>query len=174
MSIDVNLPVLTGRMARRRLVITGTDPPESSSWPEPGEQVRITIPYHAMVDFFGKVSPGYSEELEWPAIDAEKYDETQPELLQVCVKSDGTLEILFSEEPSVDNLSAAALVDGEEVTWVLGQDRYSVRSENALASGAHTLAVGTGPLDLVDLGLASPFSESFQVSAGGELVFSAP
>jgi len=172
--IDVNLPVLTGRMARRRLVITGTDPPENSSWPEPGEQVRLTIPHYALVDFFGKVSTGYSKEFEWPGSDSVKDDETQPELLQVCVGSDGTLEVLFSEEPSVDSLSAAILVDGQSLTWILGQDRYSIRSDSTLAEGTHTLDIGTGALDLAGLGLASPFNESFEVGGDGKLVFSAP
>jgi len=167
-TIAVEQPVVTGRQARRRLVITTTGPPAAQT------QVRLTIPAAALQDqFLNQPSGDYQLTFAWPANDSVLQD-TKPIQLQRVTLRDRYLEIELSEEPDLATASAIH-VDGAAATWTLGDDRYTLKSTIAFPVGSHTLSIGTALADLNGGTLADAFSKTFTVAeSGAEALFEAP
>jgi len=173
-ALTASQPVLTGRQAGRRLVLTPDEAPED------GADLELVIPATALRDLFGNVAgTGATEQVTWPAAggDLLVHDDVAPEIEQVCVTSGGILEVSLSEPPDLAAASALFQLDGATVTWSLDADGYTLRTTGAVTAGVHTLSAGTGaPLDLAGLGLSAPWSETFTVSATAPetLVYSTP
>ncbi|HEY9420625.1 MAG TPA: RHS repeat-associated core domain-containing protein, partial [Thermoanaerobaculia bacterium] len=169
LEIAATQPVVTGRQARRRLVLAlqGTPPAADT-------QVRLTIPAAALQDsFLNQPAQSYEVTFAWPGADAVVQDNKAIQLQRVAVR-DGFLEIELSEEPALATTSAIQL-DGAAVTWTLGDDRYTLRSATALPAGAHALAIGTALADLDGGTLAETFNANPSLTAGGgSAVFEAP
>ena len=158
LAISVSQPVVTGRQARRRLVITTTDPPAEET------NVELVIPAAALVDQAEQeASADYVKSFQWPAGEAIVDDTAAPRLDTVCVKGD-QLEIQLSEEPDLTQFQSVVTVDGLELTWTVGADRYTLISQT-LSSGSHSLSMPAGvALDLNGLGLATSYSETFEIA----------
>ena len=172
-AFSVTQPVLTGRQAGRRLVLTPAEAPAE------GADLELVVPAGALRDLFGNVAAtGATEQITWPAAGGDLLvrDDVAPEIEQVCVTTGGVLEVSLSEPPDLASASALFQLDGAAVTWALDPDGYTLLTTAAVSSGAHTLSAGTEPLDLAGLGLATAWSESFSVSATSPetLVYSAP
>ncbi|MGH7487173.1 MAG: RHS repeat-associated core domain-containing protein, partial [bacterium] len=167
-SITVTQPVLTGRQARRRLVITTTGPPATDT------QVRLSLPATALQDaFLNQPEQDYQLTFAWPSTDA-VFQDTKPIEVERVAVVDGFLEIELSEEPDFATTSAIE-IDGGPIAWTLGEDRYTLKSVNPLAAGTHTLAIGTSLSDLNGSILAQVFSSNLSVVAHENLaVFEAP
>ena len=176
--IKVTRPVLTGRQARRRLVISGVDPPEeeTSTWPEAGDLVQLEIPVSALEDAFDNVAnEGYTKSFTWPAIGEIVEDLAAPRLDRVCLTGDGRVEIEFTEEVSTVSADVEMEIDGVAVVWISDPDRYVLRSQDSLDQGNYHLTIGTGPLDLSGKGLGGGYSKTFTVTPVTEaVVYSAP
>ena len=176
--IEVARPILTGRQARRRLVISGVDPPEaeSSTWPEAGDLVQLQIPVSALEDAFGNVaSEGYTKNFTWPAVGEIVEDMAAPRLDRICVTTDGRVEIELTEEISTASANTEIEIDGVSVIWTADPDGYVLRSQDPLGPGSYQLNIGTGSLDLSGKGLSVARSETFIVTPGKEsVVYSAP
>ena len=176
--IEVARPILTGRQARRRLVISGVDPPEaeSSTWPEAGDLVQLQIPVSALEDSFDNVaSEGYTKSFTWPAVGEIVEDLAAPRLDRICVITDGRVEIELTEEISTVSANAEIEIDGVSVIWTVDPDGYVLRSQDPLGPGSYQLSIGTGSLDLSGKGLSGGHSETFTVTLGKEaVVYSAP
>ncbi|HEX3553446.1 MAG TPA: Ig-like domain-containing protein [Thermoanaerobaculia bacterium] len=166
--VMVTQPVLTGREARRRLLITITGPPAADT------QVRLTIPAAALQDsFLNQPAQDFQLTFAWPAGDAVVQDDKPIQLQRVAVR-DGFLEIELSEEPNLATTSAIQ-IDGASITWALGDDRYTLKSTNPLTIGSHVLAIGTALADLNGSALAQAFTANVSVAAHENLaVFEAP
>ncbi len=160
--IEVTQPVDTGRQARRRLIVTTTDPPAA------GTEVRLAIAPAALTDFFFN-RPAEPLELTfpWPAADTILHDATRPRLAQVLVR-EGRLEIELTEEPDLAGAAAAITVDGAAVSWALNADRYTLLADDELGPGNHEVTISTAPLDLAGLGLAEALSTSVTLTSGTE------
>ncbi|HEX4965393.1 MAG TPA: Ig-like domain-containing protein [Thermoanaerobaculia bacterium] len=159
--VTVTQPVVTGREARRRLLIT-TTPPAADT------QVRLTIPAAALQDsFLNQPAQDFQYTFAWPAGDAVLQDNKPIQLQRVAVR-DGFLEIELSEEPSLATTSAIQ-IDGAPTTWVLGDDRYTLKTPNALTVGVHAVAIGTALADLNGSTLAQAFSANVSVTAHGNV-----
>jgi YD repeat-containing protein len=170
LTVTVAQPVLTGRQARRRLVITTTGPPAA------GHSIRLTFPAAALVDLFGNhgeaPAGGLTWTFPWPANDQVVEDSTAPRVEQACF-DDGRLELQLSEEVDLAQIAEVVRVDGAAVTWTPSEDGYSLHAE--VGPGAHHLAIGTGPLDFAGNGLETAFSLSFNAGSGEKrTLFSAP
>ncbi|HEX6904369.1 MAG TPA: Ig-like domain-containing protein [Thermoanaerobaculia bacterium] len=166
---EVTQPVLTGRQARRRLVISlAAAPPAAET------QVRLKIPAAALQDsFLNQPAQDYELTFAWPAADAVLQDSDAIELQRVAVHN-GILEIELSEEPDLATTSAI-LVDGAAIPLTVGEDRYTLKSASALPPGAHTVAIGTTLADLNGNTLAQAFSGALSATATGIAVaFVAP
>ena len=160
--IEVMQPVASGRQARRRLIVTTTDPPA------PATEVRLTIAPAALSDFFfNRLAEPFELAFPWPAADTILHDTTAPRLAQVLVR-DGRLEIGLTEEPDLAAAAAVIAVDGAAVTWTLSADRYTLLADDELAPGNHQVTISTAPLDLAGLGLAEAFSTSVTLTSGTE------
>ncbi len=166
---EVVQPVVTGRQARRRLVISLAGAP-----PVAETQVRLKIPAAALQDsFLNQPAQDYELTFAWPAADAVLQDSDAIELQRVAVR-DGILEIELSEEPSLTTTSAI-LVDGAAIPLTVGEDRYTLKSASALPPGAHTVAIGAALADLNGNTLSQAFSGSLSATATGTAVaFVAP
>ena len=148
--LTADLPILTGRQARRRLIITTTDPPA------PGANLRLILPAALMVDtFLNTATEDFALDFTWPDTDDVLFDDTAPRLEKVLVK-DGHVELELTEEPDLTTTDAI-LIDSEPVTWELDETRYKLVTTAPIDTGAHTLEVGTGLTDLAGLPLTEPF-----------------
>ena len=157
LSINVAQPVATGREANRRLVITFP-----GSAPAPQTEVRLTLPAAALVDsFLNQPAQDYQLTFTWPESDAVVQDNKAITLQRVAVH-DGYLEIGLSEEPDLATTSAIQ-VNGAPVTWALGEDRYTLKSQTLLSKGTYTLAIGTTLADLNGGTLAQAFTTTVSI-----------
>ncbi len=167
--IEVAQPIVTGRQARRRLVITTTGPP-----PAEDTEVRLTIPAAALRDsFLNQPAQSFELTFAWPEADAVLLDDTPIRIDRIAVRQ-GVLEIGLTEEPSLASASAIQ-IDGAAATWTLSEDRYTLTANSPLAAGSHTLSIGTGVADLDGNALAEPYTNTF--TAGGQAtldLFEAP
>ncbi|MCP3995803.1 MAG: RHS repeat-associated core domain-containing protein [bacterium] len=156
MPITVAQPVQRGKQARRRLMITTTDPPAD------GDEVRFTLEPAAAVDLFhNRLAATFTHTFSWSAADSLLLDEAAPEVSLVIVR-DGIVEIELSEE--IDPSTAASiLIDGAVTIWSPGTDPYTLVAESALDAGSHQLTIDTQPLDLGGRGLDEAFSLTFAV-----------
>jgi hypothetical protein len=135
-------PVVIGREANRRLVISLTGPA-----PAPQTQVRLTLPAAALQDsFLNRPAQDFELTFAWPESDAVVQDNKAIQLQRAGIH-DGYLEIELSEEPNLAT-TTAILVDGAASTWTLEDDRYTLKSAAVLPPGPHTLAIGTTMADL--------------------------
>jgi RHS repeat-associated protein len=169
MSIAIEQPVTTGRQARRRFIVTTTDPPAADT------QVRLTIPPGALQDtFLNQPSAAFELTFAWPAADAVVQDETPIKIERVALRA-GRLEIELNEEPDLATANAAIQVDGAAAAWTLGDDRYTLKSAAVLPDGSHTVAIATTLTDLSGDALAQAFGTTFtQTGAETRDVFEAP
>ena len=176
--IEVMRPVLTGRQARRRLVMSSVDPPESegSTWPEAGDLVQLVIPVSALEDAFDNVAnEGYTKSFSWPAVDEVVEDQAAPRLDRICVTTEGRIEIELTEEVSTHSAGMEIEIAGGTVTWTADPDGYVLRSQDPLEPGSYRVTIGTGSLDLSGKGLDVGYSEAFTVTPATEaVVYSAP
>jgi RHS repeat-associated protein len=86
----------------------------------------------------------------------------------------GIVEVELSEEPNLVT-TGAIQIDGATAAWVLGDDRYTLKSANPVAPGSHALAIGTTLADLNGGTLAEAFTANLSVAAHENLaVFEAP
>jgi RHS repeat-associated protein len=159
LSLTLSQPIRTGRQALRRIALEVADPPE------PGSEVRLTIAADAIQDlFFNPLAEDYQLTFTWPeSSDVVLQDATPPEIHEIFLRQ-GHLEITLSETPDMSLVSAAFEVDGGSVAWTLAEDTYTLRSDDPLAPGDHTLRVAPGnPFDLAGLGVAELFEQDFTV-----------
>ncbi len=163
-------PVRTGRMKHRRVVLT----PASS--PAAGVPVALAIGPEALVDLFlNEASEGFEQSFPWPAGDAVILDDANPELVQVAVK-DGFLEVQFSEEIDVATVAEGLRLDGQAIAWTGDEDRYTLRADEPVDDGTHTLVIVTALADLAGTAIASARTLSFTVPAANPnlVVFRTP
>jgi RHS repeat-associated protein len=100
--------------------------------------------------------------------------DNKPIQLQRVAVHDGIVEIELSEEPNLVTTSAIQ-IDGATATWVLGDDRYTLKSANPFAPGSHALAIGTTLADLNGGTLAEAFTANLSVAVHeNRAVFEAP
>ena len=162
--ITVHQPIQDGRQARRRVIITATDPPE------PGTEVQLTLRPPAVRDLFlNELPEAFQQTFTWPEEGAGRVilvDETPPAVDEVRLR-DGHLEVTLSEEPDMALVGSAFLVDDGTISWTLKDDTYTVRSDAPLAAGEHTLRIDAGaPFDLAGKGLGEPFETPVSVEDG--------
>ncbi|MGB5879171.1 MAG: RHS repeat-associated core domain-containing protein, partial [Thermoanaerobaculia bacterium] len=167
--LTADLPILTGRQARRRLIITTTDPPA------PGANLRLTLPVALLVDtFLNTATEDFTLDFTWPDTDDVLFDGTAPRLEKVLVK-DGHVELELTEEPDLTTTDAI-LIDGEPVVWELDESRYKLVTTTPLDIGAYTFEVSIGLGDLAGLPLTEPFASPIAIDplTPRWLVFLAP
>ncbi|MBZ0111129.1 MAG: DUF6531 domain-containing protein, partial [Thermoanaerobaculia bacterium] len=172
--LAVAQPVSMGPEAGRRLVFTPTSDP--SSWPMPGDSVEFRLQAEVLFDTFGnESSSGVTQVFPWFAGSSVLEDDADPRLDQACVLMDGRVELVFSEALDASNLAGEISVGGQSVSWTAAADNYTLTTTEPLAAGSYSLAIGTGPLDLVGRGLGAPFQETIEVIEGArELVYLRP
>jgi len=161
-------PVQEGGQAFRRIVLT----PDTA--PVDGTTLELRIEPAALVDAFGnQLAAAYVQGFDWPAGDQVVYDTAAPAVEAVRLV-DRFVEIELSEEPDLATVETAVTVDGAQLTWALGADRYTVRSTEALGAGAATLTVGTTLADLAGTTLAGPLAEALPAAVPDVALFEAP
>jgi RHS repeat-associated protein len=159
--ISLSQPVLTGRMARRRLVITTTDPPAA------GTAVTLRFEPAALRDpFLNALAAAFELPFTWSTTDTVVHDGGAPSWQLVTVEDDHML-ITFSEEVDPASVASAVTVDGGPLTWTPEPDRYALRSSTALAAGTHSLEILTTVADLDGQTLASGLTAAFEIAAAG-------
>ncbi|MCP3997183.1 MAG: hypothetical protein GY722_19315, partial [bacterium] len=90
-------------------------------------------------------------------------DNTPPEIHEIFLE-DGHLEITLSETPDLALAPAALEIDGAAIAWMLKDDAYTLRSQDPVPTGVHSLHVVPGsPIDLAGLGVAELFELEFTV-----------
>ncbi|MEM8963088.1 MAG: Ig-like domain-containing protein, partial [Acidobacteriota bacterium] len=105
---SVSQPVQHGELARRRMIITTTDPPVV------GNDLRLTFQPDALIDtFHNKLLSQIEITFPWSATDTVVHD-TEPPKVSVVIVRDGRLEIEFTEE--VDPALAAATIEIDGTT----------------------------------------------------------
>ena len=171
-STDITLtptqPVQEGGQAFRRIVLT----PDTA--PADGTTLELRLEPAALVDAFGnQLAATYLQGFDWPAGD-EVVDDTAAPTVEAVRLVDRFVEIELSEEPDLATVEAAVTVDGAQLTWTLGADRYTVRSSEALDAGASTLSVGTTLADLSGTTLAGPLAEAVPATVPDLALFEAP
>ena len=169
-TLTVSQPVLTGREARRRVVLAlGTTPAA-------GAAVELTIPGSALVDESGnEASADITQSFTWPGAGSGSsgssgsvvFDDTDPRVGLVSTYRDGNpvLTVQLSEEADLAAAATAITLDGAPTAWTLEADRYTLSSTASLPAGTHTLAVSTAALDLAGRGLTEPLELTFSVTA---------
>ncbi|MCP3994614.1 MAG: RHS repeat-associated core domain-containing protein, partial [bacterium] len=160
MPITVAQPVQRGKQARRRLMITTTDPPAD------GDEVRLTLEPAAAVDLFqNRLASTFTHTFNWSAADSLLLDQAAPEVVLVIVY-DGIVEIGLTEEVDPSMAGTVIQIEGATTTWSQAADSYTLVAGVALDEGFHELTIDTQPLDLGGRGLDETFSVSFAVGAG--------
>jgi len=126
------------------------------------------------VDLFGN-TPATAAEATFAWTDGVAADTAAPEVLAVTV-ADGRLRLTLSEEADLASAAPAIQIAAVTENWTLDADGYTLVSATVLDPGAHTVAAGTGLLDLVGTPLAEPFSHTFSLAPGQteEMVYLAP
>ncbi|MEM1181528.1 MAG: RHS repeat-associated core domain-containing protein, partial [Acidobacteriota bacterium] len=154
--LTLSYPVTSGRNARHRLVFD-LAPPAAPSDRESGDQLQLTLPSSAFVDFFDNAMPvdPVIPSFAWqPAGLAVVLDTAAPELLDACLV--GTkLRLELSETPDLALAAAAFHLNGAEIAWTLLADGYTLESTSAIAGGDHTLSFTGTPLDLAGTAMAT-------------------
>lgn len=170
----VTQPVVSGPEAGKRLVFR-IDIDDPAELPEAGANLSFALPAHTLFDTFQhQAATGLSQVIPWGP-DVVVLDTANPRVDRVCVAADGTLEIIFSEPPSLPSLLAQATLDSQPVEWQLDADSYTVRSAEPLGPGSHTLQLGTAVVDLDNKGLPEAVTHTFATSTGSGLsVFERP
>ncbi|MGB3562699.1 MAG: RHS repeat-associated core domain-containing protein, partial [Thermoanaerobaculia bacterium] len=155
--IAVSLPVVTGRQAHRRAVISLPGPPAA------GTNLQLTLPAGSLIDeFFNVALSDFQIQFTWSLADPVVLDETPPQLERILLL-EGILELEFSEEPDIAT-AEAILVDGDPVDWILDETRYRLRTASVLGEGVHEIAVTNGLSDLAGRHLESEYQSPFEVS----------
>ena len=171
-TLTVSQPVVTGREARRRVVL------KLGTTPAAGAAVELTIPGTALVDESGnEATADITQSFTWPGAGSGGsgssgsvvFDDTDPRVGLVSTYRDGNpvLTVQLSEEADLTAAATAITLDGAPTAWSLEADRYTLTSTASLPAGTHTLAVSTAPLDLAGRGLTEPLELTFTVSSSG-------
>lgn len=159
-SLTATQPVQEGLQAGRRVVLTPATAPVADS------SYDLVIQPDALIDsFLNRPAAAIELTFDWPAGDAVVQDTVAPRVEQILVR-EGHLEVQLSEEPDLTAASAALQVNGQALTWALGDDRYTLKSVPAYQPGTYSLTISTGPFDLAGLGLAEAAQKDITVSAG--------
>lgn len=131
-----------------------------------GVEVRLVLPEGSIEDLHQNASTSsYQQEFPWPATgssDQVLQDQADPRVQQTYAL-DGHLLIELSEEPDATAATTTIQVDGQSHSWVLEDDRCTLKSSTPLAAGEHTVTITTSALDLSGRGLAEPFSQTFSL-----------
>ena len=165
--IDAHQPIQTGRNARRRLIITTTDPPAA------GTPVRLFIPKGDFQDeFWNPVDADLDLTFTWDT--QVVLDTAAPRISHVIVQ-DGHLEVNWSEKPDLATATIQITLDGQPLAWTLDETSYALTTDTNVGLGEKTLSIGTGPSDLSGQGLVQAFNETFTVETGqDQVVYLAP
>ncbi|MDA8017399.1 MAG: DUF6531 domain-containing protein [Thermoanaerobaculia bacterium] len=156
--IHVHQPVLTGRQARKRLVITTTDPPT------PGEASSLHLAAGSLQDpFLNRLAVAYDLPFSWPAGDAVLADQASPEVVRIAVDQ-GRVVIELSETADLAHAAAAISLDGQPTSWTLRSDGYTLESVTTVSVGSHLLEIEASALDLDGQPLAQVFQLSFDLA----------
>ncbi|NJL27793.1 MAG: hypothetical protein HC897_07795 [Thermoanaerobaculia bacterium] len=159
LALETHQPIQDGRRARRRVIVTATDPPDA------GGELDLQVGVEGIADLFqNQLAEPFTMRLTVPAAGAAPVvllDTANPEIDEVRL-SDGHLEVSFTEQPDVTAAAAALRIDGATVSWSLLPESYTLRSEQPLAAGAHGIRIEQGaPLDLAGKGVGQTFEQSF-------------
>ncbi|NJL27192.1 MAG: hypothetical protein HC897_04530 [Thermoanaerobaculia bacterium] len=174
LAIEVEQPIQDGRRARRRVIVTATDPPEA------GTEIDLLVGVEAIADLFqNQLAEPFTLRLTVPTTGTAAQillDTANPQIDEVKL-SDGHLEVSFTEQPDAAAAAAALRIDGASVSWSLLPESYTLRSEQPLAAGAHVIRIEQGaPLDLAGKGIPQTFEQSFTVDGVQPIaaIFEAP
>jgi RHS repeat-associated protein len=172
--LAVAQPVAMGPEAGRRLVFTLTGDP--ATWPVSGDSVGFRLPAAVLFDTFGNEgASGVAQVFPWAAGSSVLEDHADPRLDQVCVLTDGRVELVFSEPLDGSRLAGEIAVGGQSVSWLAAPDQYTLTTTEPLVEGSYSLTIGAGPLELVGRGLAAPVVETIDVIEGArKLVYLRP
>ena len=161
-AITAHHPLKTGANARRRLIVTTTDPPAA------GTEVRLVLPKDDLQDeFWNTIDTDIDLTFLWQP---QVVLDTAPPRITTVVVRDGRLEIAWSETPDQATAPAQITLDGQPLTWTLDDTSYRLVSDGDIGLGEMTLDIGTGPSDLSGQGLAEAFQETFTVPSGQDQV----
>lgn len=168
LALTATQPVQEGGQAFRRVVLT------VDTAPADGTPVELNIEPAALIDAFGnQLAASYVQSFDWPAGD-QVVDDTAAPTVEAVRLVDRFVEIELSEEPDLATVETAVTVDGAQLSWALGADRYTVRSAEALNAGSVTLSVATTLADLAGTTLAGPLSEAVPAVVTDVELFEAP
>ncbi len=168
--LAVEQPVVTGRHARRRVLLAPSEPPA------PGAELRLTVEPEALQDsFLNLPRESFNLTFTWPAGDAVLFDDVAPRVTAVVLR-DNHLEVEFSEEPDLAAASQAVQLGGTGLTWTLCGGRYRLCAAAELPQGQHALAIDTAALDLAGRGLTQAFGLTVEVTPepASRLLFEEP
>jgi RHS repeat-associated protein len=148
--VTLELPVETGKLAGRRIVIRPEGDPLPADTP-----LALHLPASSLEDLFGnEADEAFDASFVEPTQETIVVDTAAP-LLDAVVVRDGHVELRFTEEPSEATWPAITL-DGEPTSWTLAEDRYTLLATEALLPGTHTLTIPTSVTDLAGTALATP------------------
>ena len=155
-ALTASQPVTEGRFAGQRVVLT------PASVPGAGEAVTLTVPAAALKDSFDNAAGADTVvPFTWPTADAIIEDASAPQLARIAYK-EGKLELLWDESIAPASAGTAITLNGQPTSWSAAADGYTLHGVDSIPNGRHTLAIGTGPLDLAGNGVLSAYALEFE------------
>ena len=133
-----------------------------ASVPGAGEAVTLTVPGAALKDSFDNAAGADTVvPFTWPTADAVIEDASAPQLARIAYK-EGKLELLWDESIAPASAGTAITLNGQPTSWSAAADGYTLHGVDSIPNGRHTLAIGTGPLDLAGNGVLSAYALEFE------------
>ena len=155
-ALTASQPVTEGRFAGQRVMLT------PASAPGTGEAVTLTVPAAALKDSFDNAAGADTVvPFTWPTADAVIEDASAPQLARIAYK-EGKLELLWDESIAPASAGTAITLNGQPTSWSAAADGYTLHGVDSIPNGRHTLAIGTGPLDLAGNGVLSAYALEFE------------
>jgi RHS repeat-associated protein len=167
-AVSATQPVREGRQALRRIVL------EPSVSPAMGTLLELRIEPSALVDAFGNLpAETYVRTFVWSDEDMILDDTSAPEISAVRLLG-RSLEIELREEPDLGTVATAVTIGGQQIARVLADDRYTVRSDGALAAGVLVLSIDSSLTDVAGINLPENLEVQIPETVDDAILFEMP